>query len=77
VVENQGETQIIEVEEQTEQRVLWSRYRATAQEVTPLASRMFGMTQMLHSLPWAFGGALLLYFIGRHLQRRQTAARPD
>ena len=65
---------MIEVEDKDDDRTVWSRYRATSTEVTPLASRMFYFGYMFGALPYAFGAALLLYGIGRFLRRRLRIA---
>ena len=75
MLEDQGSAQVIEVEDKDDNRTLWSRYRATSTDITPLASRMplyFGY--MFSALPLAFGTAFLLYGIGRFLRRRLRIA---
>jgi len=70
VLESSEAHQVIEVEETDDDKTIWSQYRATSSEVTPLTSRMFYMGYMFSALPWALGIALLLYGIGRFLRRR-------
>ncbi len=75
VREDQGSAQVIEVEQKDDNKTLWSRYRATRTEVTPLASRMplhFGY--MFSVLPLAFVTACVLYGIGQFLRRRLRVA---
>ena len=74
VLEDQSSVQVIEVEDKDDDRTVWSRYRATPTDVTPLASRMFYFGYMFGALPYAFGAALLLYGIGRLLRRRLRVA---
>ena len=74
VLENQSSVQVIEVEDKDDDRTVWSRYRTTATDVTPLASRMFYFGYIFGALPYAFGAALLLYGIGRLLRRRLRVA---
>jgi len=75
VLENQGSVQVIEVEEGDDDGAVWSRYRATPTDVTPLASRLdypgyiFGAPLLI-----AFGAALLLYGTGRLLRRMLSVA---
>jgi len=69
VLEDQGSVQVIEVEDYDDDTV-WSRYRATATDVTPLSSRMFHHGFMFGAVPFAFVAALLLYGIGRFLRKR-------
>jgi hypothetical protein len=73
VLEDQGSVQVIEVEDYDDDTV-WSRYRATATDVTPLSSRMFHHGYMFGAVPFAFGVALLLYGIGRFLRKRLRVA---
>lgn len=74
VLENQSSVQVIEVEDYDSDRTVWSRYRATSTDVTPLASRMFYFGYMFGALPYAFGTALLLYGFGRLLRKRLRVA---
>jgi hypothetical protein len=73
VLEDRGSVQVIEVEDFDDDTV-WSRYRATAADVTPLSSRMFHRGFMFGAVPFAFGAAFLLYGIGRLLRKRLRAA---
>ena len=70
VLESQGSTQVIEVEDKDDDNTAWFRYRATHADVMPLASRMFYFGYMFGALPFAFGTALGLYGVGRFLGRR-------
>ena len=73
VLENQGSAQIIEVEDDHNDRTVWSRYRATHTDVMPLSSRMLYFGYMFGALPFAFATALVLYGVGRFLRRRLRA----
>jgi hypothetical protein len=77
VLENQGSAQIIEVEDDNDDRTVWSRYRATHTDVIPLASRMLYFGYMFGALPFAFGVALGLYGVGRFLCRRLLKEPPS
>lgn len=70
VLERSESHQVIEVQETDDDKTIWSQYRATSSEVTPLTSRMFYMGYMFSALPWALGIASLLYCIGRFLRSR-------
>jgi hypothetical protein len=74
VLENQGSVQVIEVEYGDDDVTVWSRYRATPTDVTPLASRLRSIGYIFSALPCALGAALLLYGIGRFLRRRLRIA---
>lgn len=74
VLDNQGSAQVIEVEDKDDDRTVWSRYRATGTDITPLASRMFYFGYMFGALPYALGNALVLYGVGRFLRRRLRIA---
>lgn len=73
VIESQGSSQVIEVEDKDDDRTVWSRYRATHADVMPLASRRLYFGFMFAALPFAFGTALVLYGVGRFLRRRLKA----
>jgi hypothetical protein len=77
VLENQGSAQVIEVEDDDDDRRIWSRYRATHTDVMPLSSRMFYFGYMFGALPFAFGIALGLYGVGRFLCRRFLKEPPS
>jgi hypothetical protein len=77
VLENQGSAQVIEVEDDDDDRTVWSRYRATHADVMPLSSRMFYFGYMFGALPFAFGTALGLYGVGRFLCRRLCKESPS
>jgi hypothetical protein len=77
VLENQGTAQVIEVEDDNDDRTVWSRYRATHTDVMPLSSRMFYFGYMFGALPFAFGVALGLYGFGRFLCRRLLKEPPS
>jgi len=77
VLENQGSAQIIEVEDDDDDRTVWSRYRATHTDVMPLASRMFYVGYMFGALPFALGIAFGLYGAGRFLCRRLLKEPPS
>ena len=74
VIENQGSAQVIEVQDTNDSRTVWSRYRATHADVTPLASRMFYFGYVFGALPYAFGIALVLFGVGRFLRRSLRGA---
>jgi hypothetical protein len=69
VLSNQGSAQVIEVEDHDSDKTIWSRYRATHTDVTPLTSRRLYFGFMFAAFPFAFGTALILFGIGRFLSR--------
>ena len=73
VVRNLGSEQVIEVEDKTDDRTLWSTYRATSNDVTPLSSRMVYFGYMFTAFPFAIGTAVALYGTGRFLRQRLQA----
>ncbi len=73
VLQSTAAAQEIEVIDLDDDRTVWSRYRATATNVTPLGSRMFYVGYMYQALPFAMLLALLVYVGGRLLRRRQRA----
>ncbi len=75
VTENSKNEQVIEVVESYHDgdNIIWSRYKATQSTISPISSRMFYFGQMFSAFPYAFGFALILYTLGRFLQRRYHA----
>jgi hypothetical protein len=76
VLTESGPEQLIEVVEQYHDgdNTIWSRYKATRSEVTPVSSRMFYFGYMFQAVPYAFCIALFLFFIGRLLRRQENKA---
>jgi hypothetical protein len=74
ILENTGASQVIEVQDQNDDRTIWSVYRVSADALSPLSSRMTYMGYMFTAFPFAFGGALVLYWIGLYLRRRSGIA---
>lgn len=70
VVQDLGTEQVIEVEDQNDDRTIWGTYRASRTDVMVLTSRMNYFGYMFSTFPFAVGAALALYGIGRFLRRR-------
>ena len=70
VVQDLGAEQVIEVQDQNDDRTIWGTYRASGTDVKPLTSRMVYFGYMFSAFPFAVGAALALYGIGRFLRRR-------
>ena len=72
VVQQSKVEQVIEVSEHKHDgdNVIFSRYKATASEVTPMFSRMYHFGYMFQAMPYAFAFSIILYFVGRVLRRR-------
>jgi len=75
VLDEAGGEQLIEVVQRDHDGDYsgWYRYKATKASITPVSSRVNHPGQMFAALPFAFGGALILYVIGRALRRRYRA----
>jgi hypothetical protein len=71
VLEDHKKEQLIEVIETYKDRdnKIWSRYRATENDIYPVSSRMFYFGYMFNAVPFAFIFSLLLYVICRILKR--------
>lgn len=70
VLENHGTSQVVEVIAGDDDLTVRGRYRATANEFTPLYSRLEYVGQMFAALPYAFAVAAALLWIGRRLRRK-------
>ena len=70
-----GSEQVIEVQDQNDDRTIWGTYRAARTDVTPMKSRMVYFGYIFTTFPYAFGTALALYGIGRYLRRRLNGAK--
>jgi hypothetical protein len=73
VTGDKGGEQIIETQYQDGDRAAWGRYRATKNEVTPLASRLSASDYIYYAFPFALAAAFLIWFGAGLLRRR---ARP-
>jgi len=72
VIAEDGPELLIEVVETYHDgdNTIWSRYKATHSNITPISSKMFYFGYMFSAIPYAFGIALILYIIGQMLKRR-------
>ena len=75
VIERSADWQIIEVVEayRDGDNTIWSRYRATADGIEPISSRMMYFGYAFAALPYALGLTFLLYVTGRILGWRNRA----
>jgi len=62
--------QTIETQYKDGDRAAWGRYRATRNDITPLASRLFAADYMFAMIPWALGFAFVVFIGARLAQRR-------
>ena len=71
VIEDSGQEQLIELVETYKDgdNQIWSRYKATETEITPLSSRMFYFGYMFTAFPFAVVCALFLAFSARIVRR--------
>ena len=74
VLEDSGGEQLIEVVESFHDgdNTIWSRYRATREDVTPVSSRMMYFGYLFAAFPYALGAAIMLYGAGLLLRRRSA-----
>ena len=70
VIEEKASEQLIEVIDKSDDNTIWSRYRATKTDVTPISSRMFYFGYMFTSLPFALALAFFICWVGRHFRRK-------
>jgi hypothetical protein len=67
---DKGTEQTIEVEYSDDDKIIWSRYRATPSDVVPMFSRMSHPGYMFRALPIAVFFALLMFGVGRLVRKR-------
>lgn len=70
VISKTGNQQMIEVVWRDDDKTVWSRYRATRSDVTPLSSRMYYQGYMFKVLPFALVFAVVVLVVGRGLRKR-------
>lgn len=78
ILEQTPQEQLVEVVDSDDDRTVWSRYRATANGVTPVSSRMQYVGYAFTGFFWGFIGAFGLYLfgvVGRWLMRKRQTAR--
>ena len=73
LADEKGEQRVV-LREDLKDRTCWSEWRAGANGITPVSSRMMHPSYMFAAFPFAFGIALALYLIGGRLRRRHAAA---
>lgn len=74
VVDRSDAGQTIETEYRDGDRAAWGRYRATRNDVTPLASRLFSEHYMYGAIPYALVFALAICVAASFVRRRMRRA---
>jgi hypothetical protein len=77
VVATQDNAQIIEVVSASDDGGVTGRYRATAQSVEPLSSRMDYFGHAFSALPVGLATGFLVWFCGLALRRKHRIQRPE